>query len=263
MKAIITGANGTVGRAMTAYLTSQGGQAIAWNRSQTPIDQYQPMFDFVRTHQPDTIFHFAIPSVGTTRDNEGWWVHQHWTSELAWICRELNIRFVFSSTVMVYTNAAKGPFTVETRPDATEGYGYDKLSAEQRAIAQNPATIVARLGWQIGSQPHGNNMLDFFRRNMEAHGEVTASRHWLPACSFVIDTASALVTLAEAADPGVYLVSSNREWTFYQLAVALSQQNGGVWKIRPTDDFVYDQRMIDDRVVIPRLETRLPELLKG
>lgn len=259
MKVMLTGAHGTLGQALTDCLNQQGGTVIPWDRTQTPIDDYQAMETFVHTHHPDALIHLAVPSQPTGRDNEAWLVHQHWTGELAWICRELELQFLFVSTVMVYGDRAKGPFTLNSRPEASEGYGYDKLKAEERVFYQNPDGIVARLGWQIGERAGSNNMIDWFDQQMQAKGEIRVSRRWQPACSFLSDTVKVLLDLVQKPG-GLYLVDSNRGWTFDQIAHALNELHGNPWKIASEDGFAQDQRMIDERVKIPPLSQRLPTL---
>jgi dTDP-4-dehydrorhamnose reductase len=259
MKAIITGARGTVGSALTEQLTARGHQIVAWDRSVVPIDRYQPMEDFVRRERPDVLFHLAIASCSTGVPNESWLVHYEWTSELAWITRQLGIRFIFSSSVMVFTDDAKGPFTIDSEPDAPQGYGYEKRMAEQRVYHQNPDAIVARLGWQIGERAGSNNMLDFLERKAAAGETIGASRKWYPACSFVGDTAAALAWLV-SQQPGLYQINSNTRWNFHEIASALNEKHSGRWNIVANDSFVYDQRMLDPRVPIPSLQRTLPTL---
>lgn len=249
MKALVTGANGTVGKALCRLL---GDQAVAWDRQRVPIDQYAPMEAFVRSVAPDVVFHLAIASRSTGKPNESWLVNYEWPSELAWITRTLGIRFVFTSSVMVFTDHAPGPFTVDSVPDAKEGYGYEKQSAEQRVRAQNPDAVIARLGWQIGDAPGSNNMIDFFTRQ----DEIKASTKWLPACSFLDDTAAALVSLA-GGPAGLYQINANKRWNFFEIASALNDLHGRRWRVTPTEEFIYDQRMIDDRVAVPPLSQRL------
>src|ERR1700733_2283801 len=146
MKAIITGAHGTVGSALSKHLKAQGHQVVAWDRFVVPIDRYQPMEDFVREERPDVLFHLAIASRSTGVANESWLVNYEWASELAWITKQLGVRFVFTSSVMVFSDGARGPFTVDTQADALQGYGYEKRMAEQRVFHQNPDAVVARLG---------------------------------------------------------------------------------------------------------------------
>lgn len=162
---------------------------------------------------------------------------------------------------MVFSGTAIGPFTVDSVPDAAEGYGYEKRMAEQRVQYQNPHATIARLGWQIGEQPGSNNMIDFFDRETRAHGKVGASTRWWPACSFLEDTADALVRLL-GAHPGCYLLDSNARWTFFEIARAISACHDDRWEVVPTEEPAQDQRMIDPRVAMASLATRLPSLAR-
>ncbi len=258
-RAIVTGASGTVGSSLCEELRRHGVEVVSWDRSRVPVDDYWAMERFVRSVAPDVLFHLATASRPTGRANESWLINYEWTSELAWICRTLGVRFVFTSTTLVFSNDAKGPFTVDSKPDAREGYGYEKLRAEERVFAQNPEARVVRLGWQIDDQPSGNNMLAQLEAQMRERGRVEASTRWLPACAFLDDTVRALLALAWA-EPGLYMLDANERWSYYDIVRALNERHGGRWQVAPTEHFVYDQRMMDDRVVLPSLKTRLPGL---
>lgn len=259
MKAIITGGSGTVGAALRAYLQAQGMEVVTWERSLVPIDNYHEMESFVRRVEPDLFFHLAIASQSTGRTNESWLVNYEWTSELAWITRKLRIKFIYTSTVMVFSDEAKGPFTVTSRPDAREGYGYEKRLSEGRVFYQNPHATIVRLGWQIGERPGSNNMLDYLEKQMAERGRIEASTRWYPACSFIKDTVMALYGLA-ALSEGLYQLDSNERWSFYEIVCALKELHRADWEVVPTEHFVYDQRMIDERIKPPSLKQRLPSL---
>jgi dTDP-4-dehydrorhamnose reductase len=261
MKVLITGLRGTVGRALGEHLRACGDMVVGWDRAQVPIDQYHVMEDFVRREQPDALVHLAIAAQPSGRPDESWLVNYEWASELAWICRVLGVRFLFTSTAMVFSDGARGPFTLESHPDAEAGYGREKRLAEQRVLSQNPQARVVRLGWQIGDAPGSNNMLEHLERAARKDGVVRASRRWLPATSFLQDTAAALRRLVDAAEArGLYMIDANARWSFFEIARALSRRHGDRWCVEPTDDFVYDQRMLDPRCGVPPLEARLPEL---
>lgn len=262
MRALITGATGTVGLALDHHLRELGHRTVAWDRATVPTDDYAAMEAFVRASGAEALFHLAIASQPTGRDHESWAINYEWTSELAWICRTLGVRFVFASTAMVWSDAAKGPFTVEAPPpDAEHGYGNEKRRAEERVRYQNPQATIARLGWQIAEQG-GNSMLRHFEREVAERGEIRASTRWLPACSFVEDTVAALARLA--AEPSAagqtYLLDSNERWSFFEIASALAARYQPAWKLVATEDFVFDQRMLDARSGMPSLRARLPSL---
>jgi dTDP-4-dehydrorhamnose reductase len=258
-RAIITGASGTVGTALSRFLRGQGVEVIPWDRTTVPVDHYDSMERFVRESAPDVLFHLATASQPTGRPGESWLINYEWTSELAWITRTLGVRFVFTSTTLVFSNDARGPFTRDSQPDAPEGYGYEKRRAEERVFHQNPEARVARLGWQIGEEPTGNNMLAFLEDKTRQEGKVRASTRWYPACSFLEDTVCALQAVSAAA-PGLYMLDANERWTFYEIARALSARHGKRWPVEPSEDFVFDQRMQEERIRLPSLKERLPGL---
>ena len=255
MKAIITGMNGAVGTALKTRLLAEGYTVIGWDRTAVPPNNHHAAKTFLQTTQPDVLFHLAIASQSTGLENESWQINVEWSAQLAQLCYEQNIRFVFTSSVMVFTDDAIGPFTPDSAPDAQEGYGHDKLVAEQQVRAANPEAMIARLGWQIGDAPGSNNMIDFLAQQEV----VRASEKWFPACSFLVDTAVALQSLIHAT-PDLYLLDSNTRWNFYEIATALNQLHGNSWRIEKTADFIYDQRMRDDRIHLPSLDKRLPAL---
>lgn len=259
MKALVTGAQGTIGARLCRFLASQGIEPVAWDRAQVPVDDYWAMERFVRSVAPQVVFHLAIASRPTGRPNESWLINYEWPSELAWICRSLGVRFVFTSSVMVFSNQAQGPFTRDSVPDATEGYGYEKRRAEERVLRQYPEARVVRLGWQLDDTPTGNHMGAALESQAREQGRVEASTRWLPACSFLDDTVRALLALAWV-EPGLYLVDSNERWTYYDIVLALKERLGASWRVEPSERFVFDQRMRDERVVLPSLDHRLPGL---
>ena len=258
MKAIVTGARGTVGRALQQAIEQDGGQVVRWDRARVAIDDYAGMKAFVASVQPDAVFHLAAASQPTQPHSayeESWAVNYTWTSELAWLTRELEIAFVYTSTVMVFTDALPGPYTVSSIPDATHDYGEQKRRAEERTFEQNASARVARLGWQIGTDLTGNTMGHWLAQR----GAVKASVRWLPACSFVDDTARALVQLA-GMRPGLYHVDANEGWTFHDIACALRDHHDTDWAIEPSWDYAHDQRLLDPRLQLAKLADRLPTL---
>lgn len=264
---LITGRRGTVGSALADACTDAGIEPVAWDRAQTPVDDVEAMQRLLDRVQPTVLFHLAVPSSAVGIPNEYALVNLEWPQHLARLTHERGIKLLFTSTAMVFTNDAKGPFTLESNPDATEGYGGEKRQAELSVAELNPDALIVRLGWQIGNRPGSNNMIDFFDRNQRESGAVEASTRWLPACSFLSDTAAALLemSISRSADfpGGIYQLDGNPQWTFFEIASALSAKHGSPWTVRASDSFVYDQRMIDPRVPIKPIEMKLPELLTG
>lgn len=244
-KIILTGANGTIGREFKGFLQGQGVEVIPWNRQEVSVDDYQAMLSFVQEHQPNALYHLAQGS-------------NHWIHELSWICRTQGVRFIYSSTVMVFHDHHCGPFKRDTPPNALSGYGFSKRQAEEICFRQNPDAVVVRLGWQIGEAPGSNNMVDHLDQHMRQNGEIEASSNWFPACSFIQDTVVALWNLREAQG-GIYHLDANRDWSYFQIATALNVALGHPWSIVPAHNPVWNQQLAES-LPIPPLSERLPAL---
>lgn len=265
MRWLITGAGGTLGQTVCASVRARGDEALAWPRQQVhPLD-FGSQATWVATQRPDAIVHLAVGSQPSGAEDEGRRLTMDWSEHLAGIAADLGIPLVFSSTAMVYDAEADGPYTLASPVTPRNDYGAQKAQAEHRMLMRHPGGVrIARLGWQIDpKRADGNQMVAHAHREMAAHGRIDASRRWRPACSFIEDTAAALLRLA-AQPAGLYLFDSNHDGvTFDRLLQALSDHHGFGWQVRPTDDYRHDQRMIDPRAGLPSLSTRLPGLAAG
>lgn len=259
-RVIVTGGNGTVGAAVCEALRERGFVPIGWDRRFAPPDDEAAGEAFIEREQPGAIMALAVASQPTGMENEGAIVNVEWPARLARIARQRGIPFLFTSTVMVYTNDAKPPFTTDNEPDETEGYGAEKLRAERAIREANPGAIIARIGWQIGLERGGNHMVENLESRHDKGETIDASTKWLPACSFLPDTANALVELVERNDGGLHHIDANEGWDFFQIVTALNELRGGRWRVNATDDFVYDQRLVNEPRLAESIATRLPSL---
>ena len=260
MKILITGTNGTIGVPMVRFYRDRNMEVISWDRRKIPIDDYSAMESFLKDVNPDILLHLAFASNLTGKENEPWLVNYQWTSELAWLTRILGIKFVYTSTAMVFSPKNQGPFTLHSVPDAEEEYGFTKRKSEERVFYQNPASCIIRLGWQIGSTSGSNNMVDYLEKQMTENGKIKASIHWYPACSFLEDTIMVMDRITEHMDPGLYMIDSNEKWNFFEIVTALKLKHNDKWIIEAATDTAYDQRLIDKRVNAPSLKQRLNDL---
>ncbi|HMO51739.1 MAG TPA: sugar nucleotide-binding protein [Kiritimatiellia bacterium] len=261
MKLLITGARGTVGQAFVAEAATAGIKPIAWDRASAPPDQPEAGRALIDHHQPDALVCLAVPSTSTGRPDEGRLINVEWPAFLASESRKRSIPMIYTSTVMVFSDHARGPFRPETPPDATTGYGGEKRRGEEAVLQAYPGAIIARLGWQIGETFTGNTMTAHLAGQMARDGVISASRRWLPATSMLTDTARALLSLTRGAESGIYHLSANDRWNFFEIAVALNRRHGDRWNVTPNDDFIYDQRMLDEKIALPPLAKHLPELI--
>ena len=234
-KVILTGMNGTVAPVLAEELRGRGCDVVAWDRSAVSPDDREAVARFIRETKPSALVHCAMGS-------------PQWAEDMARICAEEGSKFLYVSSASVYGTQQQGPFTVDDTPEPSDDYGRYKLECEQRVRAANDQAIVVRIGWQIALRRGGNNMFEHLAQKQAEHGFIAASTEWFPACSFLDDTARVLVETLEGAAADLYFLDGNPGLSFWQIACALSLKTDGKWEVRPTRDFVWNNRLNDKRL---------------
>jgi dTDP-4-dehydrorhamnose reductase len=237
MHFIITGMGGTVAPAVARRLERLGHSVTAWDRGQVPPDDDAAVGRFIRERRPDGLFHIATGS-------------PDWAESIARTCAEADIKLVHTGSVSVFGPHQAGPFTIETPPEADDDYGRYKREVEQRIWRANPQAIIGRLGWQIGSVPGGNHMLDFLARTAAEAGAIEASGAWFPSCAMLDDSAAVLAELMLDHPAGLYQLEGNPGLSFFEIVGELNRLHGAGWTVRRVDSHVQDNRMRDDRISI-------------
>lgn len=248
MKIIVTGMKGTVAPVLARELERHSHSVSAWDRRKIPPDDRRAVEDHLTALRPDAICHCATGS-------------PEWTETLARMACRLNAHFLYTSSVSVFGPHQQGPFGPDAEPRPADDYGRYKLDCERRVRAANPAAVVVRLGWQIGYAAGSNNMVDYLTRAQQAHGQLETSDRWLPACSFLEDTADALARLlADGGSGGIYHLEGNPGLSFFQIVSRLNRYHGGAWNLIRTAAPVQDQRLAASVSGVAAITERLPDI---
>jgi dTDP-4-dehydrorhamnose reductase len=126
-----------------------------------------------------------------------------------------------------------------------------------------PGACVARPGWQIDAAARGNNMLAQLDQRQAKDGRTGASRLWRPACSFMDDTADALLGLLTRGEAGVRHLDSNAGagHPFDRIVRALAERFARAdWLIDVNSHYAHDQRLVGHEALLPPLSLQLPAL---
>jgi dTDP-4-dehydrorhamnose reductase len=244
MRVLITGMNGTVAPVLAAELQKAHAEVTPWDRAAVAVDHFDSVREFILQTRPDACLHLAMGG-------------PEWAEWMARVCKDERISFLYTSSVSVFANTQRGPFGTDVAPQPDDDYGRYKLDCEQRVRAAYPDALVARLGWQIGTAPGSNNMIDYLEKTHRAEGAIRASRCWVPACSFLEDTAVVLAGLLRGQPGGLYHVDGNPGWSLYDIAVRLNTIHGSRWQVIPADEPDWDTRMTDHRITTPSIVDRL------
>ncbi len=236
MNIIITGVCGTVAPHFINHYQKLGHNVMNWDLQGLRVNDESKIKRFITDCEADLILHLSL---APTEISE----------LLAKISFENNIKFLYTSSVSVWSDFVKYPVTIGTPVCGTSEYARYKYESEQRILSANKNSYVARIGWQIGYGTGSTDMVNYLCKEMQEKGVIKASHTWFPACSFMRDTASAICEILENQPSGLYLVDSNNGLSFYDIATELSRIYT-YWNISDKSDFVMDNRMIDERVKI-------------
>ena len=235
MKVLISGLNGTIAPVLAQFLEQAEHTIIAWDRSQVPSDDLPASRAFLQDEKPDWFFHLANGS-------------PEWTELLSQQCAQQNTKFLFTSTVSVYSGKQVGPFSIDDVPEPDDDYGRYKLECEQRIRAVNPNALIARLAWQMGHSATGNQMVAHLHRVQAAEGQIEASVNWYPACAFLEDTAVALLDIMQNYKTGLFHLDGNPGLTFNEIVRHLTKIHPQLGPVVDTTEHVQNNRMLDGQI---------------
>jgi len=247
MALLITGLTGTLGPKVADAARARGHDVMGWDRHAVPTDDAGPIRRHLDALRPAGIVHLALGA-------------EIWAAELARFAADAGIPFLFTSTAMVFDADPDGPHAPGDARTAKDEYGRYKIRCEDAVLAANPAGMVARIGWQIDPDASGNNMLAHLDGWQRDRGVVEASRLWTPACSFMADTAEALLDLLAAPVAGTHHLDANaaEAHRFDRIVSALADAFSRDWHIQVTDSYRHDQRLTGGEHRIRPLSVRLP-----
>lgn len=252
MNLLITGLRGTIGPVLARRAGARGASVCGWDRSRTDPEDREASRLFLDTAKPDAIVHLANGSPG-------------WAGSLAAYAAAREIPFLFTSSAMVFHHEPDGPHAPGDPRTAEDAYGRYKIACEDAVRTAHPGAMIARIGWQIDPHQPGNNMFTQLDRRQTQEGFVPASTLWRPACSFMEDTADALLGLCRNPSPGVVHLDSNAVGGhgFDAIVDALRDAFASdSWVVRRTQEYRHDQRLIGHEGLLPLLSARLPLLRK-
>lgn len=247
MNLLITGLHGTLAPVLARCAEARGATILPWDRSGTDPEDVEASRLLLDTARPQAIAHLANGSPG-------------WAGRLAEHAAQRKIPFLFTSSAMVFHHEPDGPHAPDDPRTAEDPYGRYKIVCEDAVRAAHPDAMIVRIGWQIDPQSPGNTMLVQLDRRQEREGCITASRLWRPACSFLEDTADALLGLLRNPRPGVVHLDSNavEGHGFDAIVGALRRACArNSWVVQATTEYAHDQRLTGHEGLLPPLSGRL------
>ena len=238
-KILITGASGFLGYHLLRLAYSKGfdvyglynSGAVAFDRStnlQVDLRNYIDMGNVIDDIEPDVVIHAAAltdANLCQTDKELSYELNVEVTRNLAGICCDYQVPFVFTSTDLVF-DGTKGNYNEEDRPNPLMVYGEHKLIAEREVERVYPSGLIVRCPLMFGApeastKNYFSNFLKHLRSGMASKLFYDEYRSVCGAKS----VAEGLLHLCEEAS-GVIHVAGAERVSRYDLGMAIVEAFG-------------------------------------
>lgn len=230
MKALVLGAEGTLGRALCEFLPSSDGggwEVEGLGRKECDITDAAAVLRTVRNAQPDVVFNAAAYTNVDRAEDEpdlAFQVNALGPENIALAARSMGVSLVHYSTDFVFDGKISRPYDEFDAPMPLGAYGRSKLAGERLAAAASDRVFVIRVGWLYGRG--GRNFPSTIVRRLLAGETITADVERVGAPTWVRDVAGVSVALAYSEFFGLYHCMSRGETTWAEYTRFLAAELG-------------------------------------
>jgi dTDP-4-dehydrorhamnose reductase len=228
MKAVVLGARGTLGQAMTAQLPANGYTVLAApGREEGNITDRARMEALLGEHRPDVVFNaagFTDVDKAELQPDEAYAANALGPELLAHACEEVGAKLVHYSTDFVFDGELERPYD-EFDPPSPQGlYARSKLAGERLVQAASRRSFVVRVGCLYGRG--GRNFPSTILRRLRAGETVRADKERVGSPTWVVPVVVASAALARTEHHGLYHCTANGETSWADYARFLAAELG-------------------------------------
>ena len=224
-----TGANGQLGRVVTAQAGERGRTVLGVDLEEMPLERRAAIQQVVGEQRPRCVVHCGAITNVDGCEQEPLLAHRVNGLATAWVAEaaaRIGAALVYVSTDFVFDGARTTPYPVDAAPRPLSVYGLSKRLGEEAVLAHGrPDFWVVRTSWVFG--PGGRNfpraMLDAARAGKPL--KVVTDQIGRPTMTH--DLAAALLDVAELRPPGgIYHAANEGQCSWHQFAVDILRAAG-------------------------------------
>src|SRR4030095_2322551 len=173
--AVITGAGGLLGRAMTAQLEQSGWRLVPLSHADLDITHDVDVQATIEKITPDVVINSdSTPAVARCQIEPDWAdrVNEKGPESLARACRHVEAEIVHVSTDYVFDGSKPGFYTQEDEPVPQSVYGKAKLAGERAVSGQSERSYIVRTSWLFGAggKNFGSRVIEYARKGAALKG---------------------------------------------------------------------------------------------
>jgi dTDP-4-dehydrorhamnose reductase len=230
MRALVTGADGQLGRALVETLGDR--VAYAAGRDRLDVTDAAAVLRAVENVGPDVVFNATAYNGVDAAESEplaALAVNAAGAHHLARAARAAGAVIVHVSTDYVFDGARSEPYSESDATGPLGAYGVSKLAGELLVMATHPEHLIVRTSGVLGrggSRTKGGSFVEriVLRARSGAPLRVVSDQVFSP--TYAPDLAEAMVALVEAGARGVVHVANAGRCTWHALACAALETAG-------------------------------------
>lgn len=238
---VVTGKNGQLGWELQQLASSFQDQYEFVFTDRTMLDlgapeSIAPFFDSVKPQFFINCAAYTAVDKAETEKDLAFTINAISVGEIAACCAKYQTRLITISTDYVFDGQGTVPYATNMPTNPVNHYGYTKAIGEQKALVNNPDTVIIRTSWVYST--HGNNFVKTMLRLMKERPEIKVVADQQGCPTYAADLAEAIMQIVDASvngnnSSGIFHYSNTGVITWFDFATAIKEIAGLTCSVLP------------------------------
>ncbi|HSY91991.1 MAG TPA: dTDP-4-dehydrorhamnose reductase [Candidatus Binatus sp.] len=232
MKAMIIGATGLLGKALTHEWS--GDEVVGLGSRDVDIRDADRMREVVESHRPDWIvLAAAYTNVDDceTHPDLALAVNRDGAVNVAQAAKQTGAKLLFLSSDYVFDGKKTSPYETEDARNPQSVYGRSKAEAEVRLLDVLPECCIARTSWLFGTG--GKCFPDTILKLAASRPALDVVNDQRGCPTYSVDLSRAIIQLCRNHASGIVHVTNAGECSWFDFACEIVKGGGLATEIRP------------------------------
>ena len=232
MKAIIIGATGLLGKALTHEWS--GDEVVGLGSRDVDIRDADQVRKIVESHRPDWIvLAAAYTNVDDCESHPelAFAVNRDGAVNVAQAAKSIGAKVLFLSSDYVFDGKNKSPYEAEDARNPQSVYGRSKAEAEVRLLEVLPECCIARTSWLFGNG--GKCFPDTILKLAATRPALDVVNDQRGCPTYAVDLSRAIIALCRNQATGIVHVTNAGECSWFEFAREIVKGGGLATEIRP------------------------------
>lgn len=223
MKILITGINGQLGYDLARALKKDNHEIIGTTREIMDITDFKKVEDVISEINPEMIIHCAAYTAVDKAETEVYMcenINVFATENLARICRDKDIKFIYFSTDYVFNGQGDNFFNPEDKiENQLNVYGRTKYEGELAVQKYLDKFFIVRISWVFGI--NGNNFVKTMIRLGKEKKSINVVADQIGSPTYTYDLAQLIRSMVKSEKYGIYHATNESVCSWYEFALEI------------------------------------------